>query len=63
MLCTFNEIRDYQHAIARKRDGMVKKSLRKEDKDNRRHSSLYGYKPSKDFYANCRLVGKKGDNI
>ena len=62
MLRTFNEIRDYQHAIARQRDGMIKKNLQKED-NNRNHSFLYGYKQSKDFCANRRLVGKKGDNV
>lgn len=59
----FNEIRDYQHAIARKRDGMIKKELQKKDKDDRKHSFLYGYNQSKGFYANHRLVGKPGDKI
>ena len=60
---TFNEIRDYQHTIARKRDGMVKTELQKKGKNNRKHSFLYGYNQSKYPYANRRLIGKPGDNV
>ena len=62
-LKTFNEIRDEQHKIARKKDGMVKVELQTTDNNRKKHSFLYGYFQSEKDYISHRLVGKKEDVI
>lgn len=59
---SFNELRDYIHSIKRKRDGIVKVQLQKIDNNRNKHSFLYGYTQSANYY-DCRLVGKKEDSI
>lgn len=63
VLKTFNEIRDEQHKIARKRDGMVKVGLQTTYNNRKKHSFLYGYIQSEKDYVSHRLVGKKEDVI
>lgn len=63
VLKTFNEIRDEQHKIARKRDGMVKVGLKTTYNNRKKHSFLYGYIQSEKDYVSHRLVGKKEDVI
>ena len=59
VLKTFNEIRDKQHRISRKRDSMVKGKLQEDDNNRKKHSFLYGYIQSEKDYVGHRLVGKK----
>ena len=63
VLKTFNEIRDEQHKIVRKRDGMVKVGLQTTYNNRKKHSFLYGYIQSEKDYVSHRLVGKKEDVI
>lgn len=63
VLKTFNEIRDEQHKIARKRDGMVKVGLQTTYNNRKKHLFLYGYIQSEKDYVSHRLVGKKEDVI
>ena len=63
VLKTFNEIRDEQHKIARKRDGMVKVGLQTTYNNRKKHTFLYGYIQSEKDYVSHRLVGKKEDVI
>lgn len=55
---TFNEIRDAQHAIARKRDSMVKKELAQNA--NKAVRSYAMHTPDK---VQARKVGRRGDSV
>lgn len=55
---TFNEMRDHQYAIARKRDGMVKQKLAKNE-----NKAIRSYVLHTDDKAQTRKVGRRGDRV
>lgn len=55
---TFNEIRDTQHAIARKRDAMVKQELVQNS-----NKAVRSYAMHTQDISQARKVGRVGDSV
>ena len=55
---TFNELRDAQHAISRKRDGMIKQQLAKNSNKAGRSYAMHTQEKSE-----SRKVGNRADRV